>query len=113
MSKGYIIHYPGCIMAEVEPVIELLRHGTDLKIATLDALPKEIPNFVLIPGGSCDLAIVHSELHTSIRNVDHQGGLLAAICNGALVLASAGILGGHHCTLQNLDRRGSSWRLSH
>jgi putative intracellular protease/amidase len=99
MLLGYVIRYPECIMLEVELAIELLKDKTQLQVIDLAGLPPHsTPDFLLIPGGSCDLAIINKELHQLIQEVRDRDGLLAAICNGALVLASAGILVGHQCT---------------
>lgn len=99
MKTGYVITYPECIMAEVEPAIALLRQKTDLKVIALDDLPVETtPDFLVIPGGSCDLAVINKPLHALIQRVNSQNGLLAGICNGALVLASAGVLVGRSVT---------------
>lgn len=97
--RGFVVIYPGCIMAEVDPTIDLLKTSRPLKVVTLDSLPSvAAADFLVIPGGSCDQAVVHAELHDLIRGVLRQGGFVAGICNGAVVLASAGVLDGKRCT---------------
>ena len=99
MLRGYVIRYPECIMLEVEPAIALLKDKTQLQVIDLKDLPPgNTPDFLLIPGGSCDHAIIDTNLHALIQEVNHRGGLLGGICNGAVVLASSGVLKGHHCT---------------
>ena len=99
MLKGLIIRYPNCIMDELEDAIKILEDRTVLTTVTLDDDLKEVSaNFLLIPGGSCDLAVTNQGLHQLIKNVKDKNGTVAGICNGALVLASAGVLSGEKCT---------------
>ena len=97
---GGVIKYQGCILDEVVPVMDALQGKCDLKFIDLEStpFPDLKPDFLLIPGGSCDTAIHHGELHSMIRDLDSRHGMLAGICNGALILASAGILKGRSCT---------------
>ena len=97
---GAVVKYQGCILDEVVPAMEALRGKCDLRIIDFESsLPIDFtPDFLLIPGGSCDQAIHHEELLKMIRGVDSRTGMLAGICNGALILASAGVLKGRSCT---------------
>ncbi len=86
-------------MDEVQPTIAALKNKTHLRVVDLNNLPVDGPiDFVVIPGGSCDEAVVHSDLHNLIRKTVASNGVVAGICNGALVLASAGILKNQKCT---------------
>ncbi len=89
-------------MEEVKPTIELLRERSPvrpLKIVDLNSLPSPgTANFLVIPGGSCDQAVIDNNLHELILDTLKRGGFVAGICNGALVLASAGVLKGKRCT---------------
>lgn len=68
----------------------------------LKDLPSDItPDYLIIPGGpdgSCDHAILDQNLRSLIRQVNSRSRLLAAICDGVVVLASARVLTGHQCT---------------
>ncbi len=97
--RGFVVKYPDCIMDEVEPAIELLQNRVALEIIELDQVVKNLEcDFLIVPGGACDLAIVHDELKSLIKKIKASSGLLAGICNGALVLASSGVLKGEKCT---------------
>jgi len=86
-------------MDEVLPAIRLLEDRTELRVVDLETLPlDEAVDFIVIPGGSCDLAVVHAGLHALLQKTLDAGGLIAGICNGAVVMASAGILRGRRCT---------------
>lgn len=77
----------------------LLKGQALLEILDLERITgAATPDFLIIPGGSCDLAVIHSPLHALIREVNSRNGVLAGICNGAMVLASAGVLHGKSCT---------------
>ena len=96
--NGYIVKYPECILEEVLPTVELLDGKIQLKTIELESVRENLAcDLLVIPGGSCDSAIVHKELHRLIKKVKVTG-ILAGICNGALVLASAGVLEGERCT---------------
>ncbi|MEO5668774.1 MAG: DJ-1/PfpI family protein, partial [Bdellovibrionota bacterium] len=96
---GFVITYPECIIDEVEPTIALLAGKISLQRVNLDLLPpKGMADFLIIPGGSCDQAVVHSGLHELIQDVLTRDGFVAGICNGAVVLASAGVLKNRRCT---------------
>lgn len=97
--NGYIIKYPGCIIDEVLPTIEALNKNTNLNIIDLTSVKSDLSaDFLVLPGGSCDEAVVHYELHNLIRKTLSSNGIVAGICNGALVLASAGVLKNRKCT---------------
>ncbi len=98
MMNGYIIKYPDCIMDEVLPTEEMLSGKILIETIDLENVSRDLQcDFLVIPGGSCDAAVIHKELHHLIQKVK-KTGLLAGICNGALVLASAGALKGEKCT---------------
>lgn len=96
---GYIITYPDCILDEVVPAQELLQRDHHLQTIDLNEIDDSISaDFILIPGGSCDLAVEHRALHRFIQRTKASKGIVAGICNGALVLASAGVLKDEKCT---------------
>ncbi len=96
---GHIIQYPGCILDEVNPTIALLKDRVDLRKISLSQIKSDlVTEFLIVPGGSCDKALVHKELHKLIQGINKKKSLLAGICNGALVLASAGVLKNRRCT---------------
>jgi 4-methyl-5(b-hydroxyethyl)-thiazole monophosphate biosynthesis len=95
--NGYVVHYPGCILAEVEPVISLLSES--LKRIELSDVSEELDaDYIVVPGGDCEKAVHHAGLLGLIRKIHGEDGLVAGICNGVLVLAVAGILKGKRCT---------------
>jgi putative intracellular protease/amidase len=97
--KGCIVKYPNCIIDEVLPTQELLADRVDLRVIDLSEVKHQLSaDFLIFPGGSCDEAIVHRELQKLIQKVNSKKGVLAGICNGALVLASAGVLISQNCT---------------
>jgi putative intracellular protease/amidase len=97
--NGIVVQYPGCIMDEVRATQELLGDSFDLRVVELSQISNHLEaDFIVIPGGSCGDAVVHPGLLALLKKVDGKGGLLAGICNGALVLASAGVLKGRRCT---------------
>ena len=100
VRSGVILTYPECIMAEVEPCLALLGPRTHLEVISLDDVEgiAVLPDFLVVPGGSCDAAVVHGPSHRLIQAMDSKGALLAGICNGAVVLASAGVLAGKEVT---------------
>lgn len=97
--RGLVVKYPECILDEVKSAIELLQDRVNLDMLELNQINDSLQyDFLVIPGGSCDLAIEHDGLKSLIKKVKTNSGLLAGICNGALVLASAGVLKGEKCT---------------
>ena len=94
-----VIKYPGCIFDEVEPTITLLSKQFLLKIVDLNEISSDLmPDLLIIPGGSCDDPIIHPQLHEVIQSTFLRKKIIATICNGVLVMASAGILKRKNCT---------------
>ena len=97
--NAIVVRYPGCIMDEVAPAIELLGAQLPLSIVDMsDINSTDLVDIVVVPGGNCENAILHKPLHELIRTTHSRGGIVAGICNGALVLASAGVLSNKKCT---------------
>jgi len=93
--KGIVVTYPGCLLAEVEPALAVL--GDRASLVGLEQIPDHAA-FLVLPGGSCEMAMASAPLKALIQRLDREKRLLAGICNGAMVLASAGVLRGHSCT---------------
>ena len=54
---------------------------------------------VVIPGGFApDFIRSNERVQALVHHVHSRGGVVAAICHGAWVLLSAGLLSGHQCT---------------
>ena len=55
--------------------------------------------YVLVPGGDCESAMNQPDLNTLLKEVSNlPDSLIGGICNGALVMAKAGLLNGVNCT---------------
>ncbi|GDX82665.1 hypothetical protein LBMAG42_44760 [Deltaproteobacteria bacterium] len=102
--------YPGCTWGEVAPAVSMadrplrvvgpsrepVRTGEGLMlIPDADYAAAGASAAVLVPGGSPDTVLDDPALHALLRGA---AGPVAAICNGALVLAAAGLLVGRRCT---------------
>ncbi len=116
-----ILAWAGCAWQEVTPAITLLAPVRDVRVLAADPAPVRVAEGfavtpdagwhllaqageVLVPGG--DLAAVWDDaaLHTLLRDCVARGGAVSAICNGALLLARAGVLAGRRCTHTCTDR---------
>ncbi len=86
-------------MDEVLPTIKALNENSTLLVIDLDSVSSDLSaDFLVVPGGSFEEVVDHHELHILIQKTHKAGGIVAGICNGALVLASAGVLKNRKCT---------------
>lgn len=119
MKPVLLVLYPGCAYTEIAPVVAMLAErpkrflGPSLDPVTTAEGLRVLPDCtyaqadpagaaaVVIPGGSPDTVMEDAALHALLRACV-GGPVVAAICNGALVLAAAGVLAGrrvtHTCT---------------
>jgi transcriptional regulator GlxA family with amidase domain len=120
-----VLLYPGCIYAEVATVVrtlsaqcEVLHFSpdgnalTDAHGRTLAAqgsyadLERGRFDCVLVPGGDPRSIVPERKAAAALQRTADQGALMAGICAGNLVLASAGLLRGvratHNYTLEYL-----------
>jgi transcriptional regulator GlxA family with amidase domain len=103
MSKeAAVLLYPGCIFFEVALVTETLAEHMPVRYYTPDGQVHIASNGAHI-GASGDFealskATVVAVLVPALRAQAERGALLAGICAGSLVLASAGLLAGRRGT---------------
>ncbi len=111
-----VLLYAGCTYHEVSCAVSVLCEEREVVFAGLDTkrvqtteglelnpvvsvhtIDPRTCQAVLIPGGDCEIAVKSAALGAWLRRAAPDV-LLAGICNGALVLASAGVLRGRSCT---------------
>jgi putative intracellular protease/amidase len=106
--------YPGCIVAEIEPALTLLSGFCEVLIVSPDgadhqALTRPVEAdyaalltlpvaAVLVPGGDPGAIIPLGLASAGLQAAARQGAVMAGICAGSLVLASAGLLVGRRGT---------------
>lgn len=118
-----VLLYPGCIYAEVATAVRTLsarcevRHFTPDGSALTDASGRTLAaqgsyadlendrfDCVLVPGGDPRSIVPEQTATAALQRAADQGALMAGICAGNLVLASAGLLRGvratHNYTLE-------------
>jgi aminoglycoside phosphotransferase (APT) family kinase protein/putative intracellular protease/amidase len=112
-----VLLYPGCTYFEVEAAVNVLAQhrevlhftpsGSALADATgkiLDAqgsyadLERSEVDCVLVPGGDPGSIIPQQQATAALRRAANHGAVMAGICAGNLVLASAGLLKGVRAT---------------
>ena len=118
LSKAAVLLYPGCIFFEVALAAETLAEHMPIQYYTpdgqthiasngahiqasgdLEALAVAPVAAVLVPGGDPRSILLPVPLATApLRAQAERGALLAGICAGSLVLASAGLLVGRRGT---------------
>ncbi len=118
-----VILYPDCILFEVAGAISLLGKRHRIILASPDGKPvlagdqpveanlsyDEVDltevRYVLVPGGDCSSVMNNPALNAILKNATASSDIVVgAICNGALVLANAGILSGRRCTHTAIPR---------
>lgn len=112
-----LILYPGCIYYEVATAVALLsdyqaelvstsfkkevKTGEGLNIQIdkefKDVNPQEY-QYILVPGGDCESVMGNEDLIALLKNTQVSQTIVAAICNGALVIAQSGLLEQKKCT---------------
>jgi transcriptional regulator GlxA family with amidase domain len=117
MRKVAVLLYPGCIYFEVSGAVEALsKHfnvlqftpdGAELADSSGRKLPAQgsYADFerggfacVLVPGGDPRSIILGQSATVALQRAASEGALMAGICAGSLVLASAGVLKGFRAT---------------
>lgn len=115
-QKAVILLYPGCIYFEVSAFVASasLTHDIDVRIPSGDRVytdglsilgqgsyadtDLETAQWVVVPGGDPYEVIDNHALIDLLQRANAQKIVIGGICNGALVLARAGILKGRRCT---------------
>jgi putative intracellular protease/amidase len=112
-----LVLYSGCIFLEVEEALSRLRTTGRLVVATADGrsvrveegftveadssfavmIDRKIQSLT-IPGGDCYDVFHNEDLAKLIRSAARGDAVIGGICNGALLLAKAGLLSGKRCT---------------
>ena len=112
-----LVLYQGCVFQEVSVALTELKHAFPLVVASSDGDPVLVQEgfhiaadisyrdidlghaaVILVPGGDCYDAFSNQDLANKIAEAAGDSVPVAGICNGALLLAKAGILGGRRCT---------------
>lgn len=112
-----VLLYPGCIFFEIASTLELLAPHCGLILCTPQGAPHAASNgttlavqrsyaqavgmapaAVVVPGGDPDSIFEAGIADACLRSAQADGAVMAGICAGALVLARAGVLRGHHIT---------------
>ncbi len=112
-----VLLYPGCIFFEVALAAETLAKSLDLRFFTPEGedhpssmggvirssgsyedLGGVAAAVVLIPGGDPGSIIPDGQARAALRTAHDRGAVMAGICAGGLVMASAGLLEGVRAT---------------
>lgn len=112
-----MLMYPGCTYFEVEAAVDLLAKHFDVLHFTLDGsaqadssgkvleaqgsyadLERSEIDCVLVPGGDPRSIVPEQKATAALQHAASKGALMAGICAGNLVLASAGLLKGVRAT---------------
>jgi putative intracellular protease/amidase len=113
-----VVLYPACVFFEIAEAISLLSKNSQIIIASPDGKPVRVGEgftveatlsyaqvnlsqvrFVLIPGGDCSSVMHSTNLDELLKRACSEADIfIGGICNGALVLANAGLLKGRRCT---------------
>lgn len=116
-QQTVLILYNGCVFLEISAALTMLRDHFPLLVATPDgesvlvhegfrvhadiafpSLDLAAAAVVLIPGGDCFDVFTNQTLTSKLKDAVRRNILVAGICNGALLLAQAGVLNGRRCT---------------
>ncbi len=133
-----VLLYPGCILYEVAAACELLSEYGEVSYFTPEGLLHSGSNSmkiqptgsyvdlstsawscVLVPGGNPDSIIPSGIATDTLRSADKNESVIASICAGTLVIASAGLLAGRtithnytqeHAPKEIVDKANLLWR---
>lgn len=113
-----VVLYPDCVFYEIAAAISLLSEKHEIVMASLDGKPVLVGErfsvaanvsyahvnlanvrYILIPGGDCWSVMSCPQLDDLLQRAANASSItIGGICNGALVLANAGLLSGRRCT---------------
>lgn len=116
--QAIVVLYPDCVFFEIAAAISLLSKNHQIEMASPDGMPVRVGEgfsvqaalsfekvnlavvrYILVPGGDCWSVMNLPQLDDLLkRAVSNSKIVIGGICNGALVLANAGILIGRRCT---------------
>jgi putative intracellular protease/amidase len=116
-QTNVLVLYPGSVFLEVAEALSSLRSAGKLVVATANgrnvrveegfsveadtsfaALVDRKFRSLIIPGGDCYDVFHNDDLMTLIQVAVTAKVVVGGICNGALLLAKAGVLSGKRCT---------------
>lgn len=117
-SVTAVLLYPGCVFFEIALAMELVAPISAIRVFTRDGSPHRASNgtlihtdgsyaelehievaCMLVPGGDPDSILLPANLVAhGLRTAYDQGAVMAGICAGSLILASAGLLKGMRAT---------------
>ncbi len=116
-SQSAVLLYPGCVFFEIALAVELLAESHDVRYFTphgerhvasngaflvphgsYGSLAAAAVVCVLVPGGNPDAIITGGLANECLVAAREHGAIMAGICAGNLVLASAGLLRGKRAT---------------
>ena len=118
MTTTVVLLYPGCTIAEVIEVATRLK-GAELDVQfvsvdggdvidesglimvpdkAIDEIDRSKVDAVIVPGGDPEAIIGNQAIQKLVSTVAGNGGVVAGICAGVLVLGDAGVLAGRHIT---------------
>ncbi len=119
-----VVVFPGCAFLEVAAAVAWLSERGEVRFASPDGQPVRardgahlavdasfasarelMPRAVVVPGGELD-AVAHDDTLRDLlqHHAAREGTVMAGICNGALVLARAGLLAARRCTHTVVER---------
>lgn len=115
--QSAVLLYPGCIFFEIALAVELLAESHDVRYFTpygehhiasngavlvphgsYSSLAASSVACVLVPGGNPDSIVTGGLATECLAAARERGAIMAGICAGNLVLASAGVLRGRRAT---------------
>jgi len=119
-----VVVFPGCAFLEVAPAVAWLSECGEVRFASPDGQPVRArdgahlavdasfesaraltPRAVVVPGGELDAVARDDTLRELLQHhAAREGTVIAGICNGALVLARAGLLAARRCTHTVVER---------
>ncbi len=118
MTTTVVLLYSGCTIAEVIEVATRLK-GAELDVQfvsvyggdvidesglimvpdkAIDEIDRSKVDAVIVPGGDPEAIIGNQAIQKLVSTVAGNGGVVAGICAGVLVLGDAGVLAGRHIT---------------
>lgn len=116
-QRTVVVLFPGCVYAEIGPAVTLLAPRAALFVATPDGgsvrteeglvitadgsfgdAARIDARAVVVPGGDLEAVLESASLDALVASQHARGAAIGGICNGALLLARAGVLDGRRAT---------------
>jgi putative intracellular protease/amidase len=125
--RAAVILYPGCVFFEIALAAELLAKTFEVQFFTphgeqhsascganlaphgaYAGMSAPLPAVVLVPGGDPGSIIPTSQATSCLQEAYRNGAVVAGICAGNLVMASAGLLVGARATHNYTEEHASA-----